>query len=137
MMALPAEPYPDSDGPRRGAPKQFDWTEHWVCGHSGKYLDERNPDLSPRKRRANRQHGSVKTQCTAFYWLRKVYGQDLVKIEYYGEHEGHEVGTVKEMTESMLPLRVKRWIQSRVDEGQAIKPMLRIDSEILDQVGCG
>jgi hypothetical protein len=41
------------------------------------------------------------------------------------------------MAGSMLPLRVKEWIENRVAEGldwKAIKPLLRIDAMILDKV---
>ncbi|KAJ6507586.1 hypothetical protein DFH09DRAFT_943012 [Mycena vulgaris] len=94
---------PYTDATRRGPKRQFDWTEKWLCGHSGKYRDERDTDLSPRK----------------------------LKIEYCWAHDGHEPGTVKDMAGSMLPLRVKEWIESRVAEGldwKAIKPLLRLDA---------
>ncbi|KAJ6582514.1 hypothetical protein DFH09DRAFT_1309467 [Mycena vulgaris] len=120
---------PYTDATRRGPKRQFDWTEKWLCGHSGKYRDERDTDLSPRKRRPNRHHPSVKVNCGAYFFLRKVCGEDRVKIEYCWAHDGHEPGTVKDMAGSMLPLRVKEWIESRVAEGldwKAIKPLLRL-----------
>jgi hypothetical protein len=95
----------------------YDRTEKWLCGHSGNYRDERDHDLSPRKRRPNRHHPSVKVNCAAYFFLRKVCGEDRVKIEYGWEHDGHEPGTVKDMAGSMLPLRVKEWIDNRVAEG--------------------
>ncbi|KAJ7676949.1 hypothetical protein DFH06DRAFT_1080029 [Mycena polygramma] len=108
-------PYPDpaTDVPRRGPKKQFDWTEKWLCGRSGKYRDERKAELSPRKRRPNRHHPS---------------------------HDGHEPGTIQDMAGSMLPIRVKEWIENRVDEGldwKAIKPLLCLDALILDQLDAG
>ncbi|KAJ7660131.1 hypothetical protein DFH06DRAFT_1472232 [Mycena polygramma] len=135
-------PYPDpaTDVPRRGPKKQFDWTEKWLCGRSGKYRDERKAELSPRKRRPNRHHPSVKVGCDSYIYLRKVHGQDLVKIEYCWEHDGHEPGTIQDMAGSMLPIRVKEWIENRVDEGldwKAIKPLLRLDALILDQLDAG
>jgi hypothetical protein len=59
------------DPPKRGARKQFDWTEKWICGHAGKYRDERNKDLSPSKRRPNRHHPSVKVECESIFFHPK------------------------------------------------------------------
>ncbi|KAJ7238419.1 hypothetical protein C8J57DRAFT_1528728 [Mycena rebaudengoi] len=115
----------------------YDWTEKWLCGHSGKYRDERDHNLSPRKRRPNRHHPSVKVQCGAYFFLCKVCGEDRVKIEHCWEHDGHEPGTVKDMAGSMLPLRVKEWIENRVADGldwKAIKSLLRVDAMILDKL---
>ncbi|KAJ6600548.1 hypothetical protein DFH09DRAFT_1498228 [Mycena vulgaris] len=125
------------DSSKRGPKRRFDWTEQWKCGHSGKYRDERKPDLSPRKRRPNRHHPSVKVGCDAYIFLRKICGQDLVKIEYGWEHDGHEPGTIRDMAGSMLPIRVKEWIDMRANEGldwKAIKPLLRLDAAIRTKV---
>ncbi|KAJ7238405.1 hypothetical protein C8J57DRAFT_1086881 [Mycena rebaudengoi] len=94
------------DGERRGPKRLYDWTEKWLCGHSGKYRDERDHNLS------------------------LLCGEDRVKIEYCWEHDGHEPGTIKDMAGSMLPLRVKEWIENPVADGlnwKAIKPLLRLD----------
>ncbi|KAJ7282543.1 hypothetical protein C8J57DRAFT_1218746 [Mycena rebaudengoi] len=128
---------PPHNGERRGPKRLYDWTEKWLCGHSGKYRDERDHNLSPRKRRPNHHHPSVKVQCGTYFFLCKVCREDHVKIEYCWEHNGHEPGTVKNMAGSMLPLRVKEWIENRVADGlnwKAIKPLLRVDAMILDKL---
>jgi hypothetical protein len=125
-------------GKTKGGPKTvYDWTGKWKCGRSGKYRDERNPELSPPKRRPTRHPPDVKVGCDAYIFLRKLCGQDLVRIEYSWEHNGHEAGTIRDKARSMLPLRVKEWIDMRVEEGldwKAIKPLLRLDAAILDHV---
>jgi hypothetical protein len=116
---------------------EYDWTEKWLCGRSGKYRDEWDTNPSPRKHRPNRHHPSVKVDCGTYIFLRKVCGEDKVKIEYCWEHDGHEPGTAKDMAGSILPLHVKEWIENRVAEGldwKAIKPLLRIEAMILDKV---
>ncbi|KAJ7588710.1 hypothetical protein C8J56DRAFT_785384 [Mycena floridula] len=96
--------------------KRYDWTEHWVCGHAGKYRDEPH------------------------FWLRKQVNQDVVEIEYIWEHDGHNVGTLGSMMGSMLPLCVKSWIEDRVQQcldWKAIKSLLRIDSGMLEEIDAG
>lgn len=79
----------------------------------------------------------MKVGCKAHFWLRKALDSEEVTIEYRNEHNGHDPNTIKDMTASMLPRQVKRWIEEKVDSGlnwRAIKPMLRISADVLDSV---
>ncbi|KAL0563185.1 hypothetical protein V5O48_018889 [Marasmius crinis-equi] len=137
--ARSVHPYP-ANGAWHGPPRQFDWMEKWICGHARTFKDERRPDLSPRKRRPNRHQGTVKIECPAFIYLCKIPDEDKVTVEYFWVHEGHDVGTVADMSSSMLPLHVKAWIEQKVEEGltwATIKPLLWIDTEIMNQINSG
>lgn len=123
--------------PKKGRPSVYEWTEKWVCDHSGQYRDQRKANLSPSKRRDNRTHGSIKVGCKAHLWFRKRIGQDKIEIEYAWEHSGHTPGSLKDMQESMMSDQVRDWVNTRVNEGldwRAMKDLLRIDEAILDEV---
>jgi hypothetical protein len=132
LEALPGAVPAANKGGRR---KQFVWTEKYVCGHAGTYHDERKTDISPTKRRSNRQHESVKVGCQAKIFLRKLFGEeDAVEMEYHWKHDGHEVGTLGEMCGSMMPVAVKKWLRERVEEGldwPQIKNLIRLDEGLL------
>jgi hypothetical protein len=120
-----------------GRTKTYEWTEHLQCHHAGKPHDKRKPDLSPQKRRPNQQP-SVKVGCTASIWLRKTLGQDTVEVEYRWKHKNHEVGSLDEMRQSMMPVALREWLSELVAEGldwPQIKTRLRIDEEILMRLG--
>lgn len=109
----------------------------YQCGHADMYRDERSTDLSPRKRRSDCHHKSVKDGCKAYFFLRKVIDAEVVKVEYQPEHNGYNAGTVGDMAQSMLTLQVKQWIEEKVDSGMnwtAIKKLLRLDADILNTV---
>lgn len=75
--------------------------------------------------------------CKAHIWFRKRAGKADIEIEYSWEHTGHDPGSLKDMQESMMSDRVRDWVNSRVNEGldwKAIKDLVRIDEEILDNV---
>lgn len=115
----------------------YEWTEKWICDHAGKPRDQRQVDLSPRKRRPERHHESIKVGCKACIWFRKRVGATSIELEYKWEHTGHEAGSLKDMRESMMSDRVRDWVNTRIDEGlnwNAIKDLIRIDEAVLDEV---
>lgn len=131
------------EGPRAGAKrkriasKRCEWSEKFVCDHSGKYRDRKKANLSPSKRRPHRKRESLKVGCRAQILLQKRIGVDQVEITYNFEHTGHVVGSLKDFRESRMSERVREWIADRVGDGmdwRAIKDLLRLDEEILNRV---
>lgn len=123
-----------------GRPKKYEWVEDLVCRHHGRFCDERNPDLSPQKRRPNRHQQSVKVGCKARISLRKMNGSDLVRIEYVWQHTGHTVGILDDMKGSMLPRPVNEYIEERVAQQMdwhALKKLLRVDARVLTAIDHG
>lgn len=87
--------------------------------------------MSPRKRRPDQRHESVKSGCKAHFFLRKVIDGDVVKVECQPDHNGHSAGTVGDMARSMVTVSVKQWIEERVGSGtnwSGIKKLLRLDA---------
>ena len=125
-------------GAKCGVKPRFEWTEKFVCGREGQYCDERDPDMSPRKRhKTGREQDSVKVGCKAHFWLRKRIGSDAIEVTYRWEHTGHVVGSKADFYGSMHCPAVRCWVLDHVEDGldwPAIKSLIRIDEDLLDRI---
>ncbi|KIJ34446.1 hypothetical protein M422DRAFT_263401 [Sphaerobolus stellatus SS14] len=113
-------PFPKSDRVR-----MFEWKRLYECDHAGQPRDRRDPNLSPSKRRKTRQ--GIKAGCMARIVVYKSVGDEVITINYYWKHNGHDPATLQGMKESQNPDAVQRWLDARVREGfdrKAIRAML-------------
>ena len=94
--------------------RRYAWRKHFVCDHSGKPRDRRNPDLAPGKRRSRR--ASIKIGCPASFTATQEVGSDTVTMVCRFQHHGHTVNTREYWASSRIPDNVREWIKDRVAE---------------------
>jgi hypothetical protein len=123
-----------------GRPKTTIWWCRYDCDRARTYRDEKDPNLSPSKRR-KRSKRSIKVVCPAHFTASCKQGPNgsaaTVVVKYWSVHEGHEAGTLQDFATSMMPRAAREWLQERVAQGldwRAIKPFLRLDDDTLDKV---
>ncbi|KIJ33282.1 hypothetical protein M422DRAFT_264837 [Sphaerobolus stellatus SS14] len=113
-------PEPKGEGKRK-----YEWKRIYECDHTGSPRDRRDENLSPSKRRKTKEK------------VYKLFGSDVVNIDHYWEHTGHDPSTLRSMKESRNPDAVRHWLDCRVNDGfdsKAIKAMLRMTSEELAEI---
>ncbi|KIJ31011.1 hypothetical protein M422DRAFT_267433 [Sphaerobolus stellatus SS14] len=108
------------------------WSKYFICDHAGKYRDQRDANLSPRKRR-NRAE-SIKCECSASIYACQPFGTDAVDIIYKWQHTVHDPASLKDLQTSRNPNEVRTWLDERVCQGfdqKALKAMLRMTPDQL------
>ena len=104
--------------------RRYAWRKHFVCDHSGKPRDRRNPDLAPGKRRSRR--ASIKIGCPASFTATQEVGSDTVTMVCRFQHHGHTVNTREYWANSRIPDNVREWIKERVAEGRDQKEIVQM-----------
>lgn len=104
--------------------RRYAWRKHFVCDHSGKPRDRRNPDLAPGKRRSRR--ASIKIGCPASFTATQEVGSDTVTMVCRFQHHGHSVNTREYWASSRIPDNVREWIKERVAEGRDQKEIVQM-----------
>lgn len=104
--------------------RRYAWRKHFVCDHSGKPRDRRNPDLAPGKRRSRR--ASIKIGCPASFTATQEVGSDTVTMVCRFQHHGHTVNTREYWASSRIPDNVREWIKDRVAEGRDQKEIVQM-----------
>lgn len=104
--------------------RRYAWRKHFVCDHSGKPRDRRNPDLAPGKRRSRR--ASIKIGCPASFTATQEVGSDTVTMVCRFQHHGHTVNTREYWANSRIPDNVREWIKDRVAEGRDQKEIVQM-----------
>ncbi|WFD05103.1 hypothetical protein MVES1_000429 [Malassezia vespertilionis] len=107
--------------------RRYAWRKHYVCDHSGKPRDRRNPDLAPGKRRSRR--ASIKIGCPASFTATQEVGSDTVTLVCRFQHQGHTVNTREYWANSRIPDNVREWIRDRVAEGHDQKEIVQMIHE--------
>ena len=122
---------------KRNWSAQIEWTKKLLCNHAGNYRDQQNPNVSPSKNRPNCQHNLIKSRCMGYIWLQKKIDIDEVHIEYFWQHTGHTVGSLKDLCELCIPCIVSNQIDELVHSGmdwRSIKCLLTVDEEVLESI---
>ena len=107
--------------------RRYAWRKHYVCDHSGKPRDRRNPNLAPGKRRSRR--ASIKIGCPASFTATQEVGSDMVVMVCRFQHQGHTVNTREYWANSRIPDNVREWIKERVVEGHDQKEIVQMIHE--------
>lgn len=107
--------------------RRYAWRKHYVCDHSGKPRDRRNPNLAPGKRRSRR--ASIKIGCPASFTATQEVGSDTVVMVCRFQHQGHTVNTREYWASSRIPDNVREWIKERVSEGHDQKEIVQMIHE--------
>lgn len=107
--------------------RRYAWRKHYVCDHSGKPRDRRNPNLAPGKRRSRR--ASIKIGCPASFTATQEVGSDMVMMVCRFQHQGHTVNTREYWASSRIPDNVRDWIKERVSEGRDQKEIVQMIHE--------
>lgn len=107
--------------------RRYAWRKHYVCDHSGKPRDRRNPNLAPGKRRSRR--ASIKIGCPASFTATQEVGSDMVVMVCRFQHQGHTVNTREYWANSRIPDNVRDWIKERVVEGHDQKEIVQMIHE--------
>ena len=107
--------------------RRYAWRKHFVCDHSGKPRDRRNPNLAPGKRRSRR--ASIKIGCPASFTATQEVGSDTVILVCRFQHQGHTVNTREYWANSRIPDNVREWIKERVSEGRDQKEIVQMIHE--------
>ncbi|WFD29404.1 hypothetical protein MSPP1_000413 [Malassezia sp. CBS 17886] len=104
--------------------RRYAWRKHYVCDHSGKPRDRRDPNLAPGKRRSRR--ASIKIGCPASFTATQEIGNDTVTMVCRFQHQGHTVNTREYWASSRIPDNVREWIKDRVHEGHDQKEIVQM-----------
>lgn len=107
--------------------RRYAWRKHYVCDHSGKPRDRRDPNLAPGKRRSRR--ASIKIGCPASFTATQEVGSDTVVMVCRFQHQGHTVNTREYWASSRIPDNVREWIKERVSEGHDQKEIVQMIHE--------
>lgn len=107
--------------------RRYIWRKHYVCDHSGKPRDRRNPNLAPGKRRSRR--ASIKIGCPASFTATQEVGSETVTMVCRFQHQGHTVNTREYWASSRIPDNVRDWIKDRVAEGHDQKEIVQMIHE--------
>ncbi|WFD18085.1 hypothetical protein MCAP1_000297 [Malassezia caprae] len=107
--------------------RRYAWRKHYVCDHSGKPRDRRDPNLAPGKRRSRR--ASIKIGCPASFTATQEVGSDTVVMVCRFQHQGHTVNTREYWANSRIPDNVREWIKERVSEGHDQKEIVQMIHE--------
>ncbi|WFD25494.1 hypothetical protein MNAN1_000454 [Malassezia nana] len=107
--------------------RRYAWRKHFVCDHSGKPRDRRDPNLAPGKRRSRR--ASIKIGCPASFTATQEVGSDTVVMVCRFQHQGHTVNTREYWASSRIPDNVREWIKERVSEGHDQKEIVQMIHE--------
>ncbi|KIJ33259.1 hypothetical protein M422DRAFT_35541, partial [Sphaerobolus stellatus SS14] len=91
--------------PKSSRQTKIEWSHRYDCSHAGAYKDRRDPDLSPGKR--HNRAPSNRVQCPARVIVLKPCDSDLLRVEYFWQHENHDPATIKDMRESRNPDAVR------------------------------
>jgi hypothetical protein len=136
------EAKPDSEKKKAGRQKHVIWWASYDCDRGRHYIPQKNPSISPSKRR--KSEPTMKVGCPACFsasckWSKHGPNEpNEVEVNFFSTHEGHNPGTVEEdISISRMSQRTWDWVKERVAQGlnwQAIKLLLRLDADVLRRV---